>query len=416
MVSEDARIQSEMSLWWLGHGAGKPGHEPRLIGRLFLTQGNEKVGLEYADDWSAAGFALSDDLPLGKGVYLPVERDMAPGAVNDARPDQWGERVIRAIDRPARQSVLDYLYFAGEDRCGGLGVSKELHRYVPNESMSLPGLESLADMDRAVASVRAGEPLDAGMVRLVRAGSLFGGARPKSLVEMSGSQWLLKFSAGEDFDMELVEHATMRLACHCGIQVASTQALPLRSGHAVAVKRFDRNEGSRSHVISAKTVLHAAGLTMGYPELAQCLHRIARPATVKAHQEELFRRMVFNILMDNTDDHEKNHALLRAADGYYDLSPAYDVVPAVQGLGEQQLRIGAQGTDSTIENALSEAEAFGLTKKAAVGVAKQVAAGVSNWKAFFQSHGVAQKDLAIIAQYIDGRHLEAQRAALVPRT
>ena len=105
-------------------------------------------------------------------------------------------------------------------------------------------------------------------------------------------------------------------------------------------------------MISANTVLRAAGLPLGYPELAQSLRRIARAQAIRGHQQELFRRMVFNILIDNTDDHEKNHAFVRADDGYYDLSPAYDVVPSVQGLGQQQLRVGKRQGESSLENAL----------------------------------------------------------------
>ncbi|ART61449.1 hypothetical protein CBP36_21005 (plasmid) [Acidovorax carolinensis] len=406
--------QDAMSLWWLGSGAG-PQDSPRLIGQLFLAEGNRKVGLEYAPEWLQKGFALSEDLPLSRGVFLPKERDMAAGAVDDARPDRWGERIIRNLYKPARLSVLEYLYFAGDDRFGAFGVSLAASDYVPSGSSTMPSLDSLVDMERAIAAVLAGEQLNENLVRLVKPGPSFGGARPKSLIQMDGAQWVVKFSEGEDFDTELVEHATMRLANQCGIEVAPTRALALDRGHAVAVKRFDREGGLRSHVISANTVLRAAGMPMGYPELAQCLRKIARPEAIRGHQKELFRRMVFNILMDNTDDHEKNHAFVRASDGYYDLSPAYDVVPSVQGLGQQQLRVGKDEAASSVENALSQVEAFGLKKDAAVEVVKRVAAGVDGWKVFFQRQGVVAQDLENMAQYIDGPVLQTQRSEFLPR-
>jgi serine/threonine-protein kinase HipA len=121
--------------------------------------------------------------------------------------------------------------------------------------------------------------------------------------------------------------------------------------------------------------------------------------------------MVFNILIDNTDDHEKNHAFVRAEDGFYDLSPAYDVVPSVQGLGQQQLRVGKREAESSIENALSEVQAFGLSKDSAVEVVRQVAAAVNGWQENFRSLGVNERDLEMMAQYIDGPFLKAQRAA-----
>ena len=401
--------QDTMSLWWLGNGHASP----QRVGQLLLTEGNRKVGLEYSADWLKQGFALSEDLPLGRGVYLPKERDMAAGAVDDARPDRWGERVIRNLYKPSRLSVLEYLYFAGDDRFGALGVSTDAGGYKSSSGGAMASLANLDDMHRAIAAVLADEKLDERLVRLIKPGPSFGGARPKSLIEMDGAQWVVKFSEGEDFDTELVEHATMRLAIQCGLDVAQTRALPVGRGHAVAVRRFDRSGDKRSHVISANTVLRANGLAMGYPELAQSMRRIGRAEGIRGQQKELFKRMVFNILMDNTDDHEKNHAFVRAADGFYDLSPAYDVVPSVQGLGQQQLRVGKGQADASIENALSEVQAFGLTKDVAVEAVKRVAAAVDGWKEFFQGLGVSKRDLDQMSQYIDGPNLKAQRAEFI---
>lgn len=404
---EAYKPQDSMGLWWLGAGP----RLARLIGQLFLADGNRKVALEYDPTWIQTGFALSEDLPLARGVFLPKERDMAAGAVDDSRPDRWGERVIRNLYKPARLSVLEYLYFGGENRFGALGVSLDPANYQPSGDGVMAGLDNLLEMQRAVAAILAGEKLSDALVRLVKPGPSFGGARPKSLIEMDGAQWVVKFSEGEDFNTELVEHASMRLAALCGIYVAETRALPLPRGHAVAIKRFDRAGVQRSHVISANTVLRAAGLPMGYPELAQSMRRIARAAAIRDQQKELFRRMVFNILMDNTDDHEKNHAFIRAQDGFYDLSPAYDVVPSAQGLGQQQLRVGKDEAESSLDNALSEVRAFGLTKDAAVGVIKELVEVVDGWKEGFRALGVKARDLELMAQYIDGPRLKAQRAA-----
>ena len=119
--------------------------------------------------------------------------------------------------------------------------------------------------------------------------------------------------------------------------------------------------------------------------------------------------MVFNILIDNTDDHEKNHALVRGEDGYYALSPAFDVLPAAQGLGHQQMRVGALGHEASMANALSEARAFGLTHAVARQVAQDIAAQVSQWKTVFKHANVREQDIDLLAQYLDGEHLRAQR-------
>jgi serine/threonine-protein kinase HipA len=177
----------------------------------------------------------------------------------------------------------------------------------------------------------------------------------------------------------------------------------------VAVRRFDRLGSQRLHVQSAHVALRAAGEAMGYPELAQLLRRLGRPDQVRAQQQELFRRMVLNILIDNTDDHEKNHVLVRGDDGFYALSPAFDVLPAAQGLGYQQMRVGALGHESSMANVLSEARAFGLTDAQARQTVAEIAAQVGQWKVVFKSLKVRDADIALLAQYLDGANLREQR-------
>ena len=120
--------------------------------------------------------------------------------------------------------------------------------------------------------------------------------------------------------------------------------------------------------------------------------------------------MVFNILIDNTDDHEKNHALLRQADGTYALSPAFDVLPAAQGLGVQAMDVGERGTESSIDNAMSQAAAFGLRRDAAMKIVSAIAGVVDEWKRHFQAAGVRHVDIQMLEQYIDGANLGRQRA------
>jgi serine/threonine-protein kinase HipA len=401
--------QDGMSLWWLGNPA-----VPQLIGVLSLQDNRRKVALSYDPAWidSPQGFALSEDLPLQTGLRFPAERDTAAGSVDDARPDQWGERVIRLIERPARLSLLEYLYFAGDDRFGALGVSLLADEYVPATSAAMPTFDGLADMHQAVQRVMGGEAISEQQRRLLQPGVSMGGARPKSLMQIDGQPWVVKFTEAGELDSPLIEHASMQLARLCGIQTADTLALPLPQGHAVAVRRFDRNGTQRLHVQSAHVALRAAGEAMGYPELAQLIRRLGRPDQVRAGQQELFRRMVFNILIDNTDDHEKNHVLVRGADGFYALSPAFDVLPAAQGLGYQQMRVGAQGHEASAANALSEARAFGLTDAQARHILAEIASQVAQWKAVFNSLNVRDADIDLLAQYLDGAHLREQHAAL----
>jgi serine/threonine-protein kinase HipA len=124
---------------------------------------------------------------------------------------------------------------------------------------------------------------------------------------------------------------------------------------------------------------------------------------------EVFRRMVFNILIDNTDDHEKNHALLMTDAQQYALSPAFDVLPSGQALGFQQMRVGEQEADSTVANALSLSQMYALTKNEAVKEAQAAAQVIDGWKQHFTACGVTQGDIDLYAEQIDRPFLRDQR-------
>jgi serine/threonine-protein kinase HipA len=160
--------------------------------------------------------------------------------------------------------------------------------------------------------------------------------------------------------------------------------------------------------------LRAAGERFGYPELAQLLRRrgVTDGDAYVAQMREVFRRMVFNILIDNTDDHEKNHALLMTDARQYELSPAFDILPSGQALGFQQMRVGEQEADSTVANALSMSPMYGLTKSEAVKEAQAVALVIDGWKQHFASCGVTRGDIGLYAEQIDRPFLRDQRAGL----
>jgi serine/threonine-protein kinase HipA len=385
--------------------------QPVLVGELNLLRSTRGVSLHYAEDWLQRGFALSEDLPLVDEELLPAEQGAAAGAVDDARPDRWGERVIRYLDKPARLSLLEYLYFAGDDRFGALGVSTSAQEYLPRRLGPLPALGDTQTIHELIRKVQENEPVPEEQKRLISPGVTLGGARPKALLDIDGEQWVVKFSDGEPADTPLVEHASMLLAQRASIRVAPTQAVRLMHGHAVAIKRFDRERGGRVHCMSAYVALRAAGERFGYPELAQVLRRrgVVEGERYLLDMHELFRRMVFNILIDNTDDHEKNHAL-RATDAQqYELSPAYDVLPSGQALGFQQMRVGDDEADSTLTNALSMSRLFALDRKAATQQVREVVRVVDGWQDHFRECGVTRGDIDLYAEQIDRPFLLEQR-------
>jgi serine/threonine-protein kinase HipA len=400
--------RDQLFLWWLAEPS-----RPVLIGELNMVRTLRGVSLQYANAWVEHGFALSEDLPLLRGQeFLPREKDTAAGAVDDARPDRWGERVIRFIDRPTRLSLLEYLYFAGDDRFGALGVSTSEAEYEPRRLGPLPTLADAEVIHELVRKVLANEPIAANLQRLISPGVTLGGARPKALLAIDGEQWVVKFGDGDPTDAPLVEHASMTLAGRADIEVAETRPIRLTYGHAIAIKRFDREGARRLHALSAHVALRAAGEPMGYPELAQLLRRrgVATHGRNVLQMRELFRRMVFNILMDNTDDHEKNHAVLLNDAAQYELSPAYDVLPSGQALGYQQMRVGSSAADSTLENALSMCAQFALKPGEARAEIQKVAGAVASWREHFAAVGVTSGDIDLLAEQIDRPFLRDQRA------
>jgi serine/threonine-protein kinase HipA len=393
-------------LWYLAQPS-----RPIQIGEMNLVRSTQGVSLRYADGWLQNGFPLSEDLPLIGQEFLPTERGTAAGAVDDARPDRWGERVIRFIDKPKRLSLLEYLFFAGDDRFGALSVSTSPTEYLPRRLGPLPALADADEIQELIRKVQNNEAVPQAQERLISPGATMGGARPKALVNIGSDQWVIKFADGDPADTPLIEHAAMTLAQKASIRVAQTRPVRLIHGHAVAIKRFDRAGSRRLHSLSARVALQAAAEGFGYPELAQLLRRkgVVDGDLYVAHMRELFRRMVFNILIDNTDDHEKNHALLVTDSQQYELSPAYDVLPSGQALGFQQMRVGDQEADATMVNALSMSRMFSLTKDEAVEEVRAVASVVDGWKEHFAQSGVTAGDIDMYAQHIDRPFLKEQR-------
>ncbi len=408
----------ELYLWFLADTVN-----PRYIGSLRLVDAGKGVSLQYGAAWLSGGFPLSEDLPLIDIEHLPRWKGVAAGAVDDARPDRWGERVIQYLDKPARLSLMEYLFYAGDDRFGALGVSTSAEAYLPRSQSPLPRLEQAQQLSEIVRKVSDKEPVNDIERRMLNAGGSFGGAKPKALIDIAGEQWMVKFFNNEPVDVPLIEHASMTLAKQAGICVARTQVVPLVGENALAIRRYDRDSNGtnprRIHCISAGTALRAQTVAgqepeFGYPGLAQLLRRagVADDDLNLRDMQELFRRMVFNILIDNTDDHEKNHTLMVLAptrQGKYRLAPAYDVLPTGSGQGAQEFIVGTAQRDSTLANAMSQCELFGHTPAQAAEEVMRVIRVVDGWEAHFASCGVTAADRASLAQHIDGEPLLSQR-------
>jgi serine/threonine-protein kinase HipA len=391
-------MNNELFVWIYPPGA----LSPHPCGRLDLI-GGRRCLFSYSQGWLVhrEAFALSPDLPLRAGVFEPPHGEDIHPIFEDAGPDRWGRRVIETAFRPARRSPIDYLALAGEDRIGALAFSWSAVDYDTPTDQAFYGadLEALAG---AAHAIEAHETIDERLRWLLQPGRSVGGARPKAIIREEGRYWIAKFPAeGDEADVAAIEHASLRLASECGIDVPDSRLVAIRGKNILLVERFDREAaGARRHFASARTLLLAQGIgvdNIAYSELAEVARRFSPES--KRDCLQLFQRMTFNVLMENTDDHEKNHAFLNVR-GKWKLSPAYDIQPQLQGIGYQQLRVGLRDHEPSIENILSDAGRFMLTNDEATTEVKRMLGVLAHWPERFRHTGVSGRDIDLCRRFV----------------
>jgi serine/threonine-protein kinase HipA len=312
------------------------------------------------------------------------------------------------MDRAAGARALsefDYLIATGDARVGALAFGPDLsgpQRIVPWQEDNLHGENlDLADMLEAVRELDTAEGLAPEHRRFLLRVSSLGGARPKATTEYEGKQWIAKFGRAEDrFPVCRAEYVTMTLAGQVGITVPPVRLEKILGQDIYLIERFDRvPEGEdyrRLPFISGLTIIGAhesESPQQSYRRLAEQL-RIFGSDPVK-DAKELRRRMVFNILCNNNDDHLRNHGFLWDGKGWR-LSPAYDIVPAPQVALERDLAIGVgrNGRRATLRNALSDVASFGLSREDAVATARDMQQTVKNaWEDLFRRHGFTPAEI-----------------------
>ncbi len=331
------------------------------------------------------------------------------GALRDATPDAWGRRVIenrlRAPPNGLPESV--YLDHAGPHRAGALDV-RETPTSPPIHS-SLPSALDLQHLLDAAARVEQGEPVPAHLEVFFAGGPSVGGARPKAVISADGHEWIAKFPArGDPFNVPLIEFATLELAREAGLRVPPLRIETLADNRQVMlIQRFDREPVQRGiarrHMLSALTLLalpEQASADSSYAAIADAIGQYGVSGQIAADREELFARMVFNILVSNDDDHLRNHAFLFDAPSQgWRLSPLYDVVPKPQVAQERvlHLSVGPQGRLARLDNALAGAGRFGLLPPRAAGIIDRIVSVVREWRGRFESSGVPVADCDRVA-------------------
>jgi serine/threonine-protein kinase HipA len=270
-------------------------------------------------------------------------------------------------------------------------------------------LEKLQKIAEALMAEEKLEPGDevVQVQNLLLIGTLMGGARPKAVVEDNEGLWIAKFNRPDDrWNNTRVEHAMLELARTCGISAASSRVEQVGGKDVLLVKRFDREKTgkgyTRARMISGLTLLRAdelpqAGNRWSYVSLSEELRRIV--SEPKGDAPELFRRMVFNALISNGDDHPRNHALL-AKDRAWKLSPAYDLTPTPSVAQDQRflaMDIGDQGNVANAANLLSQHTRFLLEADEAKAIVFRMTKQVqATWYDIIRAQGVTAKDAETI--------------------
>ncbi len=380
----------------------------KLARRDMIESGSFAYGHRYLAE--AGSIALNPlHLPLQNEAFSLQERRLRDGgalplSLRDALPDAWGRLVLEAEHGPLND--IDVLLMTNAERVGAMVFAETLPLVAPANNSEAYELGALAEAAKRLES-RLDIPAD--LRRLLQQGGSLGGARPKANFIHQGRRCIAKFPARDDeLDVQLLEAATLTLASACGIRTPRFCLLPVPGGHALVLQRFDRegpaSKEQRIHYLSASALLDvpyesSAG---SYAELALALRRIS--AEPSADMEELFRRLVFNILVDNSDDHIKNHGVLHAGGARYRLSPAFDLVPQRMNLGSQQLAILPGKFDSHLDLAREASPHFGLSPQAASKIITSLAGTVSTqWRNALQSLGAPVEMLRALGPRFDAQ-------------
>ena len=349
------------------------------------------------------------ELKLSTRTYETTQLQGVFGALRDAGPDYWGRRVIEKHAGRAQLGELDYLLESPDDRAGALGFGRQQSPPAPlrkfNQAIDLEKLQSLASAlikDEIPSDPQAQQVQD-----LMLLGTSMGGARPKAVVQDGEGLWIAKFNRDDDrWNNTRVEHAMLRLARECGLHTAESRIETVGTKDVLLVKRFDRERAAkgytRARMVSGLTLLRADEAPQerhdwSYLLLVETLRRVV--ADARSDARELFRRICFNALISNLDDHPRNHAIL-AKEREWKLSPAYDLTPSVPVSIEHRdlaMECGDQGRYANARNILSQHARFLLSEEEAQRIVNDMKVQVqASWYETLRASGVTENDTEAI--------------------
>ncbi|MEO0347795.1 MAG: type II toxin-antitoxin system HipA family toxin [Pseudomonadota bacterium] len=388
------------------------GSEDIRVGKLwFHIKGHkESATFEYDKKWlnHPEKFALEPALKLTEGSFHTGQGLSLFGGFGDSAPDRWGRVLMRRFEvaRAKEQNRLpitlfeiDYLLGVNDEARQGalrfsMGPSENLF-LSPKERISIPPIVDLPKLlsatDRFIADHESTEDL-----RLLLApGSSLGGARPKaSIRDFDGSLAIAKFPRKDDeFNIVVWEAVTLTLAKKAGIRVPQYRLETILGKPVLIIKRFDRDDGHRIPFLSAMSMLGAHDNEQhSYLEMAYALAQ--NGASPEADMNELWRRIVFTIMVSNTDDHLRNHGFIYERYKGWRLSPAYDINPTPLEIAPHILTTSIDFDDNTasLKTAMRVAKEFRLEQDTALLIIKEVASSVKQWRQVATKFGLSKQD------------------------
>jgi serine/threonine-protein kinase HipA len=391
------------------------------VGRLWVsTKGRETATFEYDADWLAdpRHFALEPALPNGPGPYHTLPGRPLFGALGDSAPDRWGRTLLQRAEarrsrteRRTQRTLREIDYLLGVTdvlRQGALRFTAAVDGAFLAEmgDSRVPPLVDLPQLLAASDRVIAHRDSNADLRLLVAPGSSLGGARPKASVrDVDGTLLVAKFSSPSD-EIHIVrwEAVALTLAGRAGIELPGWRLTKSASHDVLLLRRFDRRATTRVPYLSAMSLLDAGeGDRRSYVDIAEALRRYG--AAPRADLPMLWRRLAFNILVSNLDDHLRNHGVLYEAPGWR-LAPAYDLNPVPLEVKPRVLStsVDIDGDDSaSLELALAAAAHFGLRPNQARSIAEEVGRAVRRWRSTAKKLAIPSDEVDRMASAFDSR-------------
>lgn len=402
--------------------------QPHLVGRLFsrYLRGRETASFEYDHSWLShpESFALEPFLSLDKGKHHTPHNKSLFGAFGDSSPDRWGRILMRRSEQrisefknkePRTLLELDYLLMVNDEaRQGALRFkrNKEDPFLAPNSAQVIPPLLDLPHLLSASQRIVEATDQDDDLRLLLAPGSSLGGARPKSTVrDKDGSLSIAKFPHPTDeIRVEAWESVALKLASKSGIEIPEHRLEEISGRPVLLLKRFDRSpEGHRIPFLSAMSFLSANDNEVrSYIEISDIITRYG--ANPKHDREQLWRRIVFNVLISNTDDHLRNHGFLYQRGSGWVLSPAYDLNPVPIDIKPRILStaIGLDDQRACLDIAFEHASYFGISLKRGKEIVLDVSSAVSIWRQVASKQGISKQEIERMSSAFE--HKDSRRS------